>query len=136
MGEKVTARTSSVALYVLWGLLHMGLGASMVVSDLAEGAPTGEMAAESLLYFVAVTVFGAQAVYVALTLNRVASPVGFWLNTVVLGVIDVAFLWYLVLPGHVDLLGGLAGPIIWLAATACAAVARNRVAGAGTRPRG
>ena len=48
MGEKITARTSSVAPYVLWGLLHMGPGASMVVSDLADGAPTGEMAAESL----------------------------------------------------------------------------------------
>lgn len=126
MGRNINARTASVALYVLWGLLHMGLGASMVVSDLSDGAPTNELAAESLLYFIAVTVLGAQAIFVALTLNRVNSPVGFWLNTVVLGVVDVAFVVYHVLPGHVDLVGGLVGPVIWLAATICAAVALEK----------
>ena len=126
MGRNINARTASVALYVLWGLLHMGLGASMVVSDLSDGAPTNELAAESLLYFIAVTVLGAQAIFVALTLNRVNSPVGFWLNTVVLGVVDVAFVVYHVLPGHVDLIGDLVGPVIWLAATICAAVALEK----------
>lgn len=126
----------STGLYVLWGLLHMGVGASMVFSDLSDGVPATETAAESLLYFIVVTVLGAQAIFVALTLNRVNSPVGFWLNTAVLGVIDVAFIVYFVLPGHVDLLGGLAGPIIWLAATACATAARYQVAGAGLRQRG
>ncbi|MEV6241337.1 hypothetical protein [Lentzea sp. NPDC051838] len=126
MGRNISVRTTSVALYVLWGLLHMGLGASMVIGDLSDGAPAGEMAAESLLYFVAVTVLGGQAIYVALTLTRLRSPVGFWLNTVVLGVVDVAFVVYLVLPGHVDLLGGLAGPVIWVAATVCAGVALRK----------
>jgi len=65
---------------VLWGLLHAGLGASMVVNDLADGLPTGETAAESLLYFIA-------------------------------------------------------GPVIWLAATVCAFVARDRAAGVTARPR-
>jgi hypothetical protein len=116
----------ATGLYVLWGLLHMGLGVSMVISDLSDGAPSGELAVESLLYFIVVTVLGAQTIFVALTLTRVNSPVGFWLNTVVLGVVDVAFVCYLVLPGHVDLFGGLAGPVIWLAATVCATVARSR----------
>lgn len=126
MGRNINARTASVALYVIWGLLHMGLGASMVISDIADGAPTDELAAESLLYFIAVVVIGAQAIYVALVLNRVNSPAGFWLNTVVLGVIDVAFVVFLVVPGHVDLLGGIAGPVIWVAATACAAAALGK----------
>ena len=121
MGDRT--KHLAVGLYVLWGLLHAGLGASMVVSDLADGAPTGETAAESLLYFIVVTVLGFQAIYVALTLTRANSPAGFWLNTVVLGVIDAAFVVYLVVPGHVDLLGGIAGPVIWLAATICAAKA-------------
>ncbi|MEU0882621.1 hypothetical protein ABZ345_28780 [Lentzea sp. NPDC005914] len=126
MGRNINARTVSVALYVLWGLLHMGLGTSMVIGDLSDGAPADEVAAESLLYFIAVTVLGAQAIYVALTLNRVASPVGFWLNTVVLGVVDVAFFVLLVVPGHVDLFGGIAGPVVWLAATGFAAVALRK----------
>lgn len=116
----------ATGLYVLWGLLHMGLGASMVIGDLSDGVPSNELAAESLLYFIAVTVLGAQAIFVALTLNRVNSPAGFWLNTVVLGVVDVAFVVFLVLPGHVDLFGGFAGPVVWLAATTCAAIARRQ----------
>lgn len=43
-----------------------------------------------------------------------------------LGVLDAAFFVYLVLPGHVDLLVGVAGPVIWLAATICAALVRKR----------
>ncbi|GGN14718.1 hypothetical protein GCM10011609_64120 [Lentzea pudingi] len=123
VGEKT--KRFAVGLYVLWGLLHAGLGISMVAGDLSNGVPAGETAAESLLYFIAVTVLGLQAIYVALTLVRANDPVGFWLNAVVLGVIDAAFVLYLVLPGHVDLFGGIAGPVIWLAATVCAALAQR-----------
>ncbi|WP_433271396.1 hypothetical protein ACQPZF_12280 [Actinosynnema sp. CS-041913] len=113
-------------MYVLWGLLHMGLGVSTVIGDLAGGAPEGELAAESLMFFVCATVLGAQAVLVALAMNRVNSRPGFWLNAVVLGVVDAAFLAVLVVPGHVDLIGGTSGPVIWLLATVCAAVALRR----------
>jgi hypothetical protein len=44
----------------------------------------------------------------------------------VLGVVDVAFLVFLVVPGYVDLIGGMSGPAIWLMATACATVALRR----------
>ncbi|RKT54801.1 hypothetical protein [Saccharothrix australiensis] len=117
---------AAAACYVVWGLLHLGLGLSTVVGDLAGGFPEGELAAESLMFFVCAAVFGAQAVFVALALNRVNSRVGFWLNGVVLGVVDVAFLVVLVLPGHVDPIGGASGPVVWLLGTGCAVVALRR----------
>ncbi|MEV0680158.1 hypothetical protein AB0I60_26910 [Actinosynnema sp. NPDC050436] len=124
---KTTRRwaTTAAALYVLWGLLHVGLGLSMVISTLAEGPPTTELTAESLMFFLCAALLGAQAVFVALTMTRTNNRLGYWLNTAVLGVVDVAFLLVLVLPGHVDLVGGISGPVLWLVATACATAARN-----------
>ncbi|MFI7121302.1 hypothetical protein [Amycolatopsis sp. NPDC049868] len=116
----------AAALYALWGLLHMGLGVSMVIGDLADGRPGTELAAESLLFFICVTVLGAQAIFVAVAMNRVNSRLGYWLNVAVLGVVDVAFLVFLVVPGHVDPIGGIAGPVIWLLATVCATLALRR----------
>ncbi|MDI6105925.1 hypothetical protein QLQ12_45885 [Actinoplanes sp. NEAU-A12] len=116
----------AAALYVLWGLLHMGLGVSMVVGGLADGAPDTELAAESLMFFICATVLGVQAIFVALAMNRVNSRLGYWLNVAVLGVVDVAFLVFLVVPGYVDLIGGMSGPAIWLMAAACATVALRR----------
>ncbi|SFH74489.1 hypothetical protein SAMN04489731_106131 [Amycolatopsis regifaucium] len=113
-------------MYTLWGLLHMSLGVSMVIGDLADGAPDTELAAESLLFFICVTVLGTQAIFVAVVMNRANSRLGYWLNGVVLGVVDVAFLVLLVVPGHVDLIGGTAGPVIWLLATVCATMAIRR----------
>ncbi|MGW4841426.1 hypothetical protein [Nocardia brasiliensis] len=115
--------TVAAALYVVWGVLHMGLGLSMVIGDLADGVPGTESAAESLLYFVCVTTLGAQAIFVAVTMNRVNSRLGFWLNAVVLGVVDLAFLLLLAVPGYVDLIGAIVGPVVWVLATVCAAVA-------------
>ncbi|GAA3005472.1 hypothetical protein GCM10010483_58000 [Actinokineospora diospyrosa] len=116
----------AAALYVVWGLLHLGLGVSMVVDGLGDGVPEAEQAAESLMFFLCAAVFGGQAIFVALAMNRVNSRIGYYLNTVVLGVVDIAFLLVLALPGHVDPVGGASGPAIWLVATVCATVALRR----------
>ena len=116
----------SAALYVLWGVLHLGLGVTMAAAGLAGGLPAEEQAAESLMFFVCAIVLGAQAIGVALVLNRFNSPLGYWLNLVVLGVVDVAFVVVVVLPGHVDLLGGLSGPAVWLLAALVSTIALRR----------
>lgn len=117
---------SAAGLYVLWGILHLGLGLTMVVDGLAGGVPDDEVAAESLMFFVSATLFGAQAIVIAVTMNRVNSRLGYWLNLTVLGVVDVVFVPVLVVPGHVDPIGGLSGPLVWLFAAVCATVALRR----------
>jgi len=116
----------ATALYVLWGVLHLGLGTTMAAVELFDGLPTGEEAAESLMFFVCASVLGAQAIAIALVLNRVNSPLGYWLNLLVLGAVDAAFLVVVVLPGHVDLIGGLSGPAIWLLAAIASTIALRR----------
>jgi hypothetical protein len=78
------------------------------------------------MFFVCASVLGAQAIAIALVLNRVNSPLGYWLNLLVLGAVDAAFLVVVVLPGHVDLIGGLSGPAIWLLAAIASTIALRR----------
>lgn len=114
----------ATGLYVAWGLLHLGLGVSMAVRGLDQ--PAGELQAESTMFFVCAAVLGAMAIVIALTLNRRNDPVGFWLNLGMVGAVDAAFVVILVVPGHVDLLGGLSGPVLYLAAAATSALALRR----------
>ena len=118
--------TVAAALYVLWGILHLGLGVTMLAGGLRGGTSAGELAAESTMFFVCATVFGGQAMGVALAMNRLNSRRGFWLNLVPLGLVDVAFLIVIVAPGHVDLVGGLSGPLIWALAAASSVMAQRK----------
>lgn len=88
------------------------------------GERAGELEAESLMFFVCAAVFGAQAIAVGWRLNRVNDRFGYWLNLVVLGSIDIAFVAVLVLPGHVDPAGGFSGPLLW-AIVSTAAIRRT-----------
>ncbi|GAB3231016.1 hypothetical protein GCM10027447_25840 [Glycomyces halotolerans] len=107
---------TGAASYVLWGLLHLGLAFSMIGSAITDGLPGGELEAESLMYFVCAAVFGAQAIAVAWFLNRRNDRFGYWLNLIALGVIDAVFVSVMVVPGHVDPVGGLSGPLVWVIA--------------------
>lgn len=113
------------AAYILWGLLHLGLGVAMAVPMIAEGA-AGELEAESLMFFLCAIVFGGQAIAVGWCLNRVGDRFGYWLNLVVLGLIDTAFVAVMVLPGHVDPVGGWSGPLAWAVAAVASTVALRR----------
>ncbi|MBP2371960.1 hypothetical protein [Pseudonocardia parietis] len=112
--------------YVLWGALHLGVGVSMVVSALTDSsrATAGELGAESTMFFVCAAVLGAQAIGVGVTLNRRNDRAGYWINLLTLGVVDAAFVPILVVPGHVDLIGGLSGPALWLVAAIATTTAR------------
>ncbi|MCP2254286.1 hypothetical protein LY13_003053 [Prauserella aidingensis] len=115
----------AAGLYVLWGVLHVGLGVAMLAgADLL--APADEAVAESAMFFACAVVLGCQAVAVAVTMNRTNSRRGYWLNLLVLGVVDAIFIPVMVVPGHVDPMGGLSGPLVWLAAAAASTVALLR----------
>ncbi|MBB3662579.1 MULTISPECIES: hypothetical protein [Prauserella salsuginis group] len=115
----------ATGLYVLWGVLHVGLGVSMLAGA-GLLAPAAEAAAESAMFFACAVVLGCQAIAVAITMNRTNSRRGYWLNLLVLGAVDAIFIPVMVVPGHVDPLGGLSGPLVWLAAAAASTVALLR----------
>ncbi|ACQ78677.1 hypothetical protein Bcav_0413 [Beutenbergia cavernae DSM 12333] len=96
----------------------------MAVPKIGQGAAAaGELEAESLMFFVCASVFGAQAIAIGWFCNRVNDRFGYWLNLVVLGLIDAAFVAVMVVPGHVDIAAGLSGPLIWVVAAATSTVA-------------
>jgi hypothetical protein len=118
--------TTAAGLYVLWGVLHLGLGAAMSLDALANGIPEREVEAESAMFFLCAIVLGSQAIVVAVAMNRVNNRLGYWLNLGVLGAVDAAFVVVMVVPGHVDPVGGLSGPAIWLLAAIVSTMALRR----------
>jgi hypothetical protein len=94
------------------------------------------------MFFACAAVSGAQALAVGLLLNPRNSDAGYWINLLSLGAVDAAFLVIMVLPGHVDPAGGLAGPVIWSMAAVTSTWGRRqaraheqRAHGAGTTGR-
>lgn len=115
------------ALFAVWGLLHIGLGAVMLLDPDSSSIAPGDLAAESKMFFSCAIIFGCQAVGVAATLNWGNRPAGVWLNGVVLGAVDIVFVFVMVIPGHADVAGGLTGPLIWAIATSFTLAARSSV---------
>lgn len=119
--------------YVLWGMLHIVVGvipvfvffsggpASMLASlEGAQAVP--EVVDEPLLqaaYFVAehhfnLAAFGVLAIWIGVTLNWENDPLGFWINLVVLGMVDLSFILGQIVPGYMPVLIGGIGPVLYL----------------------
>jgi hypothetical protein len=119
--------------YVLWGLLHVVVGAIPVVNFLSGGpremllAIVGMQNVPSTVqeplrqasYFIAQHYFnliavGILAIIVAVTLNWRNRPLGFWTNFIVLGLVDVAFVMGEMVPGYMPLEMGIMGPVLFV----------------------
>jgi hypothetical protein len=105
------ARMGAV-LYVLWGLVHYT--AAYGVYQLAQSTPLaiehGRL--EQLAFYPASF---ATAGIVLATLNWRSSRVGFWFSAVVLGIADIPFILFVLLPGYVPVWPGILGPVLWIA---------------------
>ena len=102
------------AAYVMWGILH--IQAARLVFLLGDSLDPGMVQgriyqdAFSLLFF---AIFG---IAVAVWLNWRNSRLGYWLNLVVISAADIGFIVYVLLPGHVPLVPGGLGPLLWVVA--------------------
>jgi len=115
----IFARIGAV-LYVLWGVLH--IVAAYKVYTLGQTFELGMVqgriyqGAWNLLFF---ALFG---IVVAVLYNWRNSKIGYWLNLIVVGVVDIGFIITILLPGYLPLFPGSLGPIIWLLALAFSTV--------------
>src|SRR5579864_5904556 len=57
-------------------------------------------------------------------LNWRNNRLGFWSNAIVVGVGDIPFILFVLVPGYVPLWPGILGPALWIAALACTAIAQ------------
>jgi hypothetical protein len=122
--EKIAAKLGAV-LYVCWGLLHFT--AAYSVLKLAQNSP-GAMAQARLMqtaFYLAA--FAAAAIIFAIALNWRNDRFGFWVNAVIVGIADIPFILFVLVPGNVPWWPGLLGPLLWIAAFFFAALARTRL---------
>lgn len=119
--------------YVLWGLLHIVVGAIPLINFLSGGPREMLLAVEGMQavpatveeplrqasYFIAQHYFnliavGILAIIIALALNWRNSALGFWTNLIVLGMVDVSFVLGEMVPGYMPVEMGIIGPLLFV----------------------
>jgi hypothetical protein len=111
--EKIAAKVGA-ALYVCWGLLHFT--AAYGVFKLAQNSPPSMTQGRLMQTAFYLTILAAAAIVIATTLNWRNDRIGFWVNAVMVGLADIPFILWVLVPGFAPWWPGLLGPILWVAA--------------------
>ena len=103
------------AMYVVWGLLH--LRAAYAVYTLAESIEPGMVRARVLQDAWHLLLFALLGIVTAIGWNWRNDRCGYWLNLIVIGLVDLGFVLLVVVPKLVPLWPhGLLGPLVYLLA--------------------
>jgi hypothetical protein len=106
------ARLGAVC-YVLWGLLHYH--ATYDLFQLAATVPAsmvrGRLQQDAFYTAGLATI----SIIVGLWLNWRNDRFGFWLNAVAIGLGDIPFILFVLLPGYMPFWPGVLGPALWIA---------------------
>jgi hypothetical protein len=119
--EKIAAKLGAL-LYVCWGLLHFN--AAYGVFKLArnsEATGTQGRLMQTAFYLAA---FATGAILLAVTLNWRNDRFGFWVNAGIVGIADIPFILFVLIPGYAPWWPGLLGPLLWIGAFFFTALAR------------
>jgi hypothetical protein len=120
--EKMAAKLGA-ALYVCWGLLHFTAAYGVFKLAQNSSAMVQGRLMQTAFYLAA---FAAAAIVFAITLNWRNDRFGFWVNAVMVGVADIPFILFVLIPGYAPWWPGLLGPLLWIAAFFFTALARMR----------
>ena len=110
--------------YVLWGILHIVVASK--VYELGQTLDAGIVQARifqdawSLLFFAIV------AIMIGAFFNWKNDRLGYWLNLIVISVVDIGYLLFILLPGYVPLIPGIIGPALWVLAVVFSTIAIRR----------
>jgi hypothetical protein len=112
MFNTISARIGA-ACYVLWGLLHYGVAYNVYQSALGlpPSMAQGRLFQNAFYLFS----FATAGIVIAVSLNWHNSRAGFWANALLVGVADVPFILFVLVPGYLPLLFGSLGPDLWVA---------------------
>ncbi|MGA8357992.1 MAG: hypothetical protein WB772_11670 [Xanthobacteraceae bacterium] len=102
--EKITAKLGA-ALYVCWGLLHFT--AAYGIYKLAQNSPATMAQGRLMQTAFYLAAFAATAIVLALTLNWHSDRLGFWVNGVMVGIADIPFILFVLIPGYAPWWPGL-----------------------------
>jgi hypothetical protein len=127
--EKITVRLGA-ALYVCWGLLHFT--AAYSVYKLAQNSAATMAQGRLMQTAFYLAALAATAIVLALTLNWRNDRLGFLVNGVLVGVADIPFILFVLIPGYAPWWPGLLGPVLWTAAFSVTGLAQL-AAGSGNK---
>ena len=100
--------------YLIWGLLHLNAarGLYQLGSTMDVGIVQGRIfqGAWHLLFF------AIAAIAVAVLYNWKNSSLGYWLNLIVVSVVDVGFIWLVLVPYLPIMSPAVLGPVFWILA--------------------
>ena len=119
--ERIIAKFGA-ALYVCWGVLHFT--ASYGVYKLAQNSPAVMAQGRLMQTAFYLAAFATTAIVLALTLNWRNDRLGFWANGVMVGIADIPFILFVLIPGYAPWWPGVLGPALWIAAFAATGLAR------------
>src|SRR6202522_3589746 len=111
--ENITAKLGA-ALYVCWGLLHVFAAYGLL--HLAQNSPATLAQGRLMQTAFYLAAFAATAIVLALTLNWRNDRNSLWVNGVMVGIADIPFILFVLIPGYAPWWPGLLGPILWVAA--------------------
>ncbi|MXI47087.1 hypothetical protein GRW89_11280 [Pseudomonas moraviensis] len=104
------AKAGAIA-YIIWALLHFEAAWSVyqLGQSMAEGLPRARVFQDAwhLLCLSGI------AFLVAIFMNWRNDARGWLINLVIVSVVDLGFIFYVLLPGYVAMWPGLAGPLTW-----------------------
>ncbi|HVH75280.1 MAG TPA: hypothetical protein VM755_10235 [Stellaceae bacterium] len=111
--EKSTFARIGTVFYVLWGLLHY----YATYNIYQVGLVVPPSMAQARLFQDAFYIFGlaTTGITLAITMNWHNSRAGFWLNALIVGVTDIPFILFVLVPGYAPVWPGILGPALWVA---------------------
>jgi hypothetical protein len=100
------------ASYVIWSILH--LQAAYAVYKLAAGVPVSMVQGRLLQDAWNLLAFSVTGAGTAMVLNWRNNTWGYWINAGIIGVADLGFVFFVLIPGHMPIWPGVVGPVFWL----------------------
>jgi hypothetical protein len=120
MSKRHVAKLAAIA-YVVWGLLH--LQAAFLVYKLGASLDAGMVHGRMLQHAWDLLFASIAAIGVAVALNWRNAGSGYWINTVLVSLVDLGFIFFVLVPGLVPMWPGLLGPVAWVVAWALSTAA-------------
>ncbi|PZG21124.1 hypothetical protein [Nonomuraea aridisoli] len=106
--------------YILWGLVH--INAAYALLTLGWSLDPGMVQARVFQDAWNILAGAVVAIIVGAVMNWRNSRAGFWINLVLVSLLDTAFVLFVLVPGYAPLWPGLQGPIAWVIAAVFSAV--------------
>ncbi len=100
--------------YVLWGLIH--INAARLVYMLGQSVDPGMVQARLVQNAWHLLFFAIASIVIAIAYNWKNDRMGYWLNLIMLTVVDIGFVVLVLVPGYLPWVPAGIGPGLWVLA--------------------